>query len=74
MGVDHVTDFAKGDRLDLTDLFKGVKGVHHVAIKEDADGAHVYAQLGKQMVEVAVLDGVHGHSVGELIKAGALLV
>ena len=73
-GVDHITDFAQGDTLDLRDLFKGMKGAHEVVVKDGADGTHVYAQLGKQMVEVAVLDGVHNTSAAELVKAGALLV
>ena len=75
-GVDHITDFQKGDVLDLHDLFHGVKGNHAglLTIVDTASGSEVYAQLGKQLVEIAVLDNVHHTSAADLLKSGALLI
>ena len=77
-GVDHIQDFgAHGDHdvIDLHDLFANQKGSHAalVMFKDTTDGTEVYAQLGKQMVEVAVLDNVHHVNVADMLKMHALL-
>ena len=74
-GVDHVTDFAKGDVLDLHDLFQGVKGSHAglVTVIDTATGSEIYAQLGKETVQVAVLDNVHHMTAADMLKSGMLL-
>ena len=76
-GVDHITDFGKTDRLNLDDLLKGQKyssldQVVHVT--DRADGTAVSAKIGSVFVDVVVLDGVHGQSAAELLKAGHILV
>jgi RTX calcium-binding nonapeptide repeat (4 copies) len=75
--VDHVTDFGPDDHLDLTNLFK--KADHSnpdalVTVKDSDVGAHLYARAGGAMNEVAILDGVHDLSVGDMVKSGMLLL
>jgi Ca2+-binding RTX toxin-like protein len=73
--ADVVTDFSAEDALDLRDFFKGQKGAAEsvVAIKDDGVSSHVYAKIGADMVEVAVLEGFTGHTTAELLKAGMIL-
>lgn len=75
MGVDHVQDFGAGDILDLTDLLKSVKGEHAKLLSRvDTDaGTEVYAKIGGDFHAVAVLDNVHGMTVGDMMQAGMLL-
>ncbi len=75
--LDHIRDFAKGDRLNLHDLLKGQKytsisDVVHVT--DTAAGAKVSVKVGASMVDVVVLDGIHNTSAIELHKAGMILV
>ena len=76
LGVDRVTDFAQGDRLDLSDFLKGQKygsidEVVHVV--DGANGSTVQVKVGATFVDVVTLDGVHNTSAAELMKAGMLL-
>lgn len=75
-GVDHVTDFGRGDVLDLRNVFKGagIDASERVHVTEAKDGLHISALVGKSYVDVAVLDGVHGMSAHDLMASGALLV
>ncbi len=75
-GVDHVTDFSKGDVLDLHNIFKGVNGKHDdlVKVTDGKDGLHISAMVGGKFVDVAILDGVHGMTAHDLFASGALLV
>jgi Ca2+-binding RTX toxin-like protein len=75
-GVDHVTDFSKGDVLDLHNIFNGVAGKHGdlVKVTDGKDGLHISAKYGDKFVDVAVLDGVHGLTAADLLASGALLV
>jgi Ca2+-binding RTX toxin-like protein len=76
LGVDHVTDFSQEDVLDFTKLLSGAKWSNIddvVAIKDDGKSAHVYAMLGQQWVEVAVLDGIQGLTASDMLKSGMLL-
>ncbi len=75
--VDHVTDFGKEDRLDLSNVFHGGKGraVDEMVIIKDGDtGSHVYAKTHGQFHEVAILDNVHGMSAAEMLGNGMLLI
>ena len=75
--VDHVTDFGKGDVLDLHDLFKSGKWNNidkMIAIKDDDSGSHVYANVKGTFHEVAVLDHVHGMTASDMLHNGMLLV
>ena len=76
-GVDHITDFAKGDRLNLHDLLKGQKysNISDVVKVTDTNaGSKVAVKVGASFIDVVVLDGVHGTSAIELQKAGMILV
>lgn len=76
LGVDHVTDFGGGDVLDLSAVFKGVKGDHSklVTLTDSADGLVLSANIKGTVVDVVVLDGVHTASLTDLIATGHLLV
>ena len=76
LGVDHVTDFTKGDVLDLHNMFKDMKGGHEgmVHVTDAKDGLHISAKIGDKFVDVAILDGVHGYSTADMLAHGALLV
>jgi Ca2+-binding RTX toxin-like protein len=77
LGVDKITDFAKGDVLDLHKFF----GKHAtntpvdslVKITDDARGSHVHANIGGTFVEVVTLENVHGLSASALLHDGGLL-
>ena len=71
LGVDRVLGFEQGDKLDLREILKG-----HAAnfmVTDDVGGTTVSAKIGGQFVDVAVLDGVHGHTADEMLKAGMIL-
>jgi serralysin len=72
--TDRVTDFGRGDVLDLSQLFKGVAGDHSklVTFTDTAEGLKISANFGGRMVDVAVLEGLHDSSA--LLASGALLV
>ena len=76
LGVDHVTDFAKGDVLDLHFMFKGMEGKPSdmVSVTDAKDGLHISAKINGKFVDVAVLDGVHGMTTADMLAHGALLV
>jgi Ca2+-binding RTX toxin-like protein len=74
LGVDLIKDFQVGDRLDLRHVFEGGAGADSVLIRDAADGAHVFANVGNALVEVAVLEGWQGHSASDMMKDGMLLV
>ena len=76
-GVDHITDFARGDRLNLHDLLKGQKfgNVSDVVrVTDGSGGSTVSVKVGSAFVDVVTLDGVHGTNATELMKAGMILV
>jgi Ca2+-binding RTX toxin-like protein len=73
-GVDHVTDFGKGDVLDLSHVFKGKVGADAVQLRDTKEGTVLAAKVGDAFVDVAVLDGVHGLNASEMLAHGALLV
>ena len=71
--VDHITDFARGDRLDLHDILKdqhyrSLKDVVHV--KDGAHGATVSVKIDGHFVDVVTVDGVHAH---DLLASGMIL-
>ncbi len=76
-GVDHITDFAKGDRLNLHELLKGQKFGNVgdvVRVTDGSAGSTVSVKVGSAFVDVVTLDGVHGTNATELMKAGMILV
>jgi Ca2+-binding RTX toxin-like protein len=75
-GVDHIRDFSQGDKLNLHELLKGQKfsSISDVVrVNDTAEGSKVSVKVGGAMVDVTVLDGVHGTSAIELLKAGMIL-
>ncbi len=76
-GIDHITDFSAGDKLDIRELLKGQKFgsiADVVSVSEGAAGSTVSVKVAGEMVEVVVLDSVHHTSAIELQKAGMILV
>jgi Ca2+-binding RTX toxin-like protein len=74
--VDHITDFAKGDRLNLHDLIKGQKFssiADVVKVTDGAAGSTVSVKYVGAFHDVVTLDGVHNTSAVELLKAGMIL-
>jgi Ca2+-binding RTX toxin-like protein len=74
--VDHITDFAAGDRLDLHDFLKTQKyaAIGEVLLVTDgAAGSTISAKVGSSFVDVAVLDGVHGLTAADMLSNGMLL-
>ena len=76
-GGDELTDFGNGkDVLDLHKLFNGIHGDHSglVSLVDKTDGSEIHASFGGHDVTVAMLDGVHGATVADLLAAHQLLV
>ena len=76
-GGDEITDFGMGkDVLDLHKLFNGIKGDHSglVSLVDKADGSELHATVGGHDVMVAMLDGVHGATVADLLAAHQLML
>ena len=74
--VDHITDFAKGDRLNLSDLLKGQKYSNIsdvVRVTDGANGSTVSVKFGGAFHDVVTLDGVHNTTAADLLKVGMIL-
>jgi len=72
-----VTDFGNGkDVLDVHNLFNGVAGSHAslLSFVDGSAGTQMWATVGTQHVEIAVLEGVHGLSVAALEASGQILL
>jgi Ca2+-binding RTX toxin-like protein len=74
--IDHITDFAVGDKLDLHDFLKSAKyasigDVVHVT--DGASGSMISVKSGSGFVDLAVLDGVHHTSAQDLLSHGMIL-
>jgi serralysin len=75
-GVDHITDFSQGDKLDLRDFFKGHAGASldtMVHIADGAAGSTVSLNVKGVFVDVAVLDNFHGSNATDMLAHGMLL-
>ena len=75
-GVDHISDFAVGDRLDLHDFLKSAKyasigDVVHVT--DTAEGSLVSVKSGGSFVDLVILDGVHHTSAVDLASHSMIL-
>lgn len=76
LGVDRITDFGAGDRLDLHDMLKKFApsdAVNHVRVVDGAHGSTVSVDIAGKFVSVAVLEGVHDTSAADLLASGAIL-
>lgn len=77
LGVDTITDFSRGDVLDLSHLLDGAKfeSVGDVVRTADGhDGTTVSVQIGNDLVDVVLLQGVHGMDAADLVHADAVIV
>jgi len=71
-GLDRITDFASGDKLDFTELL-GRPGAAALAalvrVLDTSAGTLVSVDVGKgQFVDVVMLENVHGLSAGTLVS------
>ena len=77
-GLDHITDFGAGDRLDFTGLVPAHAGPAHdvVRVTDTASGLVVAVDMGGSagFVDVVVLDNVHGLTVDHLENNGAIAI
>ncbi len=79
LGVDRITDFGKGDKLDFSNLLKGASYTDIadvVRLEETKTGTMVSVDLGNGLgfQEVVMLDGVSGLTVDDLLDSGSLIV
>jgi Ca2+-binding RTX toxin-like protein len=78
VGVDTITDFGVGhDVLDIRDLLKGQSfgSIDEVlSVKDDGQSSAVFARIGGEFMEVAVLENFTGHTAEDMLKDGMLLV
>ena len=72
--ADHITDFNVGDKLDLSEMLHGRSGSNSLKVTDGLDGTTVSVKIGTAFVDVVTLDGVHGMTAAELLKAGMILV
>ncbi len=76
LGVDRITDFAAGDRLDLHDFLKSAKpGTlgDLVRATDTADGTLVAVKMGAAFVDVVMLENLHGHAAADMLGNGMIL-
>ncbi len=77
-GLDHITDFGAGDRLDFSQLFTIHPSAAHDAVRltDTASGIVVAVDMGgtSGFIDVVVLDNVHGLTVDDLDASHAVIV
>lgn len=77
-GLDHITDFGAGDRLDFTDLFATASPPNPadvIRITDGAGGIVVSADVGGgTFVDIVVLDNVHGLTLDDLVHNHQIIV
>jgi large repetitive protein len=74
--VDHITDFAVGDKLDLHDFLKSAKYASIgdvVRVTDSAAGSTVAVKTTSGFVDLVVLDNVHHTTAQELLSNGMIL-
>jgi Ca2+-binding RTX toxin-like protein len=77
LGLDHITDFGPGDKLDLhaligTQTYATINDLVHVT--DQAAGALIAVKIGGVFQNVVQLDGYHEDSAMDLVTAGSLIV
>lgn len=74
-GVDVVTDFTEGDKIDLHDMLKKFKGnvEDHVRLTESDQGSMLSVEIGGTFHDVALLEGIYGTSAADLLASGSIL-
>ena len=74
--IDHITDFAVGDKLDLHDFLKSAKYSAISDVVRVSDGAHgtdVSVKVDQHFVQLVTLDDVHGMSAQGMLSQGMIL-
>lgn len=78
LGLDRITDFAVGDRLDVKALTGSATAASaiddHVRITDGAEGSLVSVRIAGTFHDVALLEGAHGLTATGMLAAGMLLV
>ena len=77
-GLDHITDFGVGDRLDFSHMFSIHPAAAHDAVRltDTASGIVVAVDMGGTtgFIDVVVLDNVHGLTVDDLDNSHSVIV
>ncbi len=76
LGVDTITDFSAGDRLDFSDMLKKFKSgdlADHIQVTESKVGTTVAVDIGGTFYDVVTLVGVYDTSAADLLASGAIL-
>ena len=77
-GLDHITDFGVGDRLDFSQMFSIHPAAAHdsVRLTDTASGIVVAVDVGGTtgFIDVVVLDNVHGLTVDDLDASHSVIV
>lgn len=77
LGTDRISDFEMGDKLDVRDITKSVKNGDYSSILSVADGVNgtlVSATIAGKSYGVALLEDVHGVTLGSLMADGAFIL
>ena len=81
-GVDTITDFGAGDRLDLSEITDGVLGLNwlfgvdpasQVQVTDTSAGSMVAVKVGSSFYNVVLLQNVHGVTAASLLADGQLI-
>ena len=81
-GVDIITDFGAGDKLDLSDITSGVLGLNwlfgvnptsQVKVTDTDAGSMVAVKVGSAFYDVVLLQNVHGVTTASLLADGQLI-
>ncbi len=72
-GVDTITDFGAGDRLDLSDITDGFNPAALVKVTDTAAGSMVSVKVGSAFYDVVLLQSVHGITTTSLLADGQLI-
>ncbi|MGQ0672851.1 MAG: Ig-like domain-containing protein [Hyphomicrobium sp.] len=75
-GVDTITDFGAGDRLDLHEFVKSFRNTpidDIVHVNDQAGGSLISVKIGSSFVDLVMLEGVHDLSAGEMLADGMII-
>lgn len=70
-GVDTITDFSAGDKLDVRDSTNGILG--DVKVTDTTAGSMVSVKVGSVFYDVVLLQNVHGVTTASLLADGQLI-
>ncbi len=76
LGVDTITDFGAGDRLDLSEFTKYFVGApidSVVHLTDSASGSMLSVKIGTSFVDLVMLEGIHGVLASDLLDDGMIV-